>query len=254
MKSKHFSISLAELEKIPQPFGWKVEYYDDQAHITPRDMAIRTKLDIHPIVKTSTYNLQPIDAGYKQQMIEVFYQSFLDSAEFCDWTKKDLRKHADRNINNYFIGFRGQPLTQSVMAIEPKTKQVIGLALFLIHRKQHYELDLLLVNPKYQRQGLATAMVSHVTQQLHEQGITELYSFYHICNELSRNWHQKFGFKEEYTASFIRLKCAWYRDEIWRLGKLGLMEDLPELIREQDYWLRILHSEDLRQDFWWDDD
>ena len=126
MKSKHFSISLAELEKIPQLFGWKVEYYDDQAHITPRDMAIRTKLDIHPIVKTSTYNLQPIDAGYKQQMIEVFYQSFLDSAEFCDWTKKDLRKHADRNINNYFIGFRGQPLTQSVMAIEPKTKQVIG--------------------------------------------------------------------------------------------------------------------------------
>lgn len=254
MKSRHLSIPFAEFELMPQPFGWKVEYYNDKAHFTPRETAIRAKLDIAPDVKTTIYGLQPIDAAYKPQMIEAFYQAFLDSVEFCDWTKKDIRKHADKNINNYFAGVRGQPLAQSVMAIEPKTQQVIGLALFLIHRKKHYELDLLLVHPKYQRQGLASAMVSHVMLQLHEMGITELYSFYHVCNELSQNWHQKFGFKEEFTASFVRLKYAWYRDEVWRQEKLDLTEGLPELIKERDYWHEQLQSEDLRQDFWWDDE
>lgn len=256
MKSQHLSISFPEFELMPQPFGWKVEYYDDKAHLTPRETAIRTKLTIQEdiAIKTIPYDLQLIDVNYKSQMIKAFYQAFGDSVEFCDWTKKEIRKHADRNINNYFAGVRGVPISQSVMVIEPDTRQLIGLALFLIHRKHYYELDLLLVNPNYQRQGLATAMVSYVTQQLHQMGVTELYSFYHICNELSQNWHQKFGFKEKCTASFVRLKYAWYRDEVWRLEKLGCVDSLSELIKERDFWHEKLQCDDLQQDFCWEDE
>lgn len=254
MKSRHLPITFAEFEKMPQPFGWKVEYYNDKAHLTPRGNVIKTHLNIQSTVIKTAHFIQPVDSQYKQQMTEGFYQSFRDSVEFCDWTTKDIRKHAEKNITDYFASIRGVPLLQSMMALEPKTKQLIGLALFVITEKQRYKLDLLFVTPDYQKQGLATAMVSHVTAQLHERGVREVYSLYHICNDASRKWHQRFGFKEEYDVLFIRLKYAWYREEIWRLEKLGLTESLPELIRQRDYWAAQLADENLKLNFWWDDE
>lgn len=246
MKSQHLSIPFAEFERIPHPFGWKAEYYNDKAHFTPRHHAIKTKLTLRPESSETTYTIRPIDSSYKLQMSKAFYAAFRDSVEFCDWTKKDIRKHAKNNINDYFLGLRGEPLPCSVMAIESKTHQVIGLALVLINRKQQHELDLLFVRTNCQRQGLASAMVFHITQQLHHSGVRELYSFYHICNDTSRQWHQKFGFKEEYDAHFIRLKCAWYREEICRQENLGLSDSLPELIRQRDFWFAQLGDDEIR--------
>jgi Acetyltransferase (GNAT) family len=168
MKSQHLSISFAEFELMPQPFGWKVEYYNDKAHLTPRENVIKTNLSIQKTVIKTDYLMQAVDLQYKPIMIDGFYQAFRDSVEFCDWKKQDIQKHAEQNINDYFAAKRGQPLTQSVMVLEPKTEQLIGLALFVVTRKQRYKLDLLLVKPDYQRQGLATAMVSYATSQLYE--------------------------------------------------------------------------------------
>jgi hypothetical protein len=85
-------------------------------------------------------------------------------------------------------------------------------------------------------------------------GIRELYSLYHICNEESRQWHQKFGFQEEYDVIFIRLKRAWYYEEIRRHEILGLTDALPELIKQRDYWAAQLVDENVSQNFWWDDE
>jgi N-acetylglutamate synthase-like GNAT family acetyltransferase len=246
MKSQHPSISFDEFKRMPHPFGWKAEYYNDKAHFTPRHHAIKTKLIFQSrSLETTTYSIQAVDLSYKSQMIDVFYDTFRDSVEFCDWTKKDIRKHAKNNINDYFAGLRGTPLPHSVMAIDPKTHHVIGLALVLINRKQYHELDLLFVRPDYQKQGLATAMVFQIAQQLHNSGIRELYSFYHICNDVSRQWHQKFGFKEEYDAHFIRLKCVWYREEICRQEQLGLSDSLPELIKQKEFWSAQLGDDEV---------
>jgi GNAT superfamily N-acetyltransferase len=245
MKSQHLAISFDEFERMPHPFGWKAEYYNGKAHFTPREYGIKTKLTLPLVFVETTYFIQPLDSNYKLQMIKAFYEAFCHSVEFCDWTKKDIQKHAEKNINDYFAGVRGEPQTCSVMAIEPKTQRLIGLALVLINRKQHYELDLLFVKSNYQRQGLATAMVLQITQQLHRNGIQELYSFYHICNELSRQWHQRFGFKEEYDALFIRLKCAWYREEIRQQEKLGFIENLPELTKQKDFWFAQLSDDEI---------
>jgi RimJ/RimL family protein N-acetyltransferase len=254
MKSQHLSISFAEFKQMPHPFGWKAEYYNDQAHFTPRSHVIKTNLNIQASVIKSDFLIQPIDLQYKQEMTKAFYQSFRNSIEFCDWTTQEIRKHAEKNITDYFAGARGVPLPQSVMALEPKTKQLIGLALFVITKKQRYKLDLLFVKPDYQKQGLAASMVSQVTGQLHEMGIGELYSLYHIGNEASRNWHQKFGFKEEYDAHFSRLKYAWYCEEINRQEKLGLMDALPELIQQRDFWYAQLADENVQQNFWWENE
>jgi hypothetical protein len=88
-------------------------------------------------------------------------------------------------------------------------------------------------------------MVFQIAQQLHNSGIRELYSFYHICNDVSRQWHQKFGFKEEYDAHFIRLKCVWYREEICRQEQLGLSDSLPELIKQKEFWSAQLGDDEV---------
>jgi RimJ/RimL family protein N-acetyltransferase len=235
-------MTLTEFELMPHPFGWKAEYYGNQAHLTPRHHAIKTKLIVKSTAIKTTNTLKIIDPLYKPQMIAAFYEAFQDSVEFDEWEQERIKKYATKNITDYFAGIRGEPLANSIMAIDAKTDEVIGLALFLINKDSRWELDLLFVKSAYQRHGLGTQMVAIVLNHLHEKGVYELYSTYHICNEISRNWHQRFGFKEEYDEYFIRLKCAWYRQEIWRNQQLGLASELPELMKQKEYWHSQLNT------------
>jgi len=44
------------------------------------------------------------------------------------------------------------------------------------------------------------------------------------------------GFVDVYDQMYIRLKYAWYRNEIWRREQMGLMEGLDALVAKRDYW------------------
>lgn len=225
---------------MPHPFGWKAEYYNGEAHFTPRYNAIKTRLHLRPVTIKKRHLLKKADPSCKDEMVQAFYDAFQDSAEFCDWQAEDIYKYAEKNIRDYFDGVRGRPLEQSLMAVEPSDNRVIGLALILINKDGECELDLLFVSPENQRQGLGTEMVSSVCNRLYETGIAELFSTYHICNDISRDWHRKMGFKEEYDQLFIRLKYAWYRDELERQEKLGLSEERDELMRQKERWRSMI--------------
>jgi hypothetical protein len=107
MKSQHLAISFVEFEQMPKPFGWKAEYYNDKAHLTPRQNAIKTKLNLSVTDFTHLLLIQPVDINYQSQMIKAFYKAFRDSAEFCDWTAQEVKKHAEKNITDYFAGKPG---------------------------------------------------------------------------------------------------------------------------------------------------
>jgi N-acetylglutamate synthase-like GNAT family acetyltransferase len=247
MKSKEIEMSIEEFHLMEHPFGWKEEYWDGKAHLTPREHIVTTKLDITKRTNnnknTNNFNLVPIAESYKAQMIEAFFETFKDSVEFCNWESEQIEKHAEKNINNYFEGKRGKPLSQSVMVLDSKNNQkVLGLALFLYDKKEKIRLDLLLVRPEYQGKKMATEMVSKVVNYLDEQGITELFSDYHICNEGSRDWHHGFGFKDVYDQLYIRLKYSWYRHEIWRHQKLDLTNKIESLEEQMNWWYSQLEE------------
>ena len=126
------------------------------------------------------------------------------------------------------------------MVLEPNSsQQIVGLALFIEKEPEQIELDLLLVHPSRQRMGIATAMVASAIDSLYADGVKELRSGYHICNDGSRAWHQSLGFKEIPEYFYCRLKAAWYRHEIWRREKLGAIDRLEELRTEKDRWERL---------------
>ncbi len=237
-------MSVEEFEIMSYPFGWKAEYWDNNAHLSPREYIVKTRvvLEHHPLVPS--FNPMPADPSFKEQMIEAFFETFKDSVEFCDWPESQIRLHAEKNINGYFQGVRGKPLPVSVMIMRPNTNQVAGLALFLENREAHAELDLLYVVPSYQGKGMATEMVRSGANILYGDGVRDLYSGYHICNERSRDWQHSFGLAEIPDQFYCRLKYAWCRHEIWRRERLGISKGVKELEREKDRW-----SEQLTDDW-----
>jgi RimJ/RimL family protein N-acetyltransferase len=245
MKSKHIPISVEEFQLMEHPFGWKAEYFNGKAHLTPREYLVRTQLtltdqkitDAHQAVRSG--QIVPVDPLLKEQMIETFLEAFEDSVEFCDWSLDSFHTHVRKNITNYFQGVRGKPHPVSSMALDRNTSRIIGLALFVENKHSRVELDLLLVKPEQQRTGIATAMVAGATNSLYAEGVKDLRCGYHICNERSRAWQHKFGFEEIPEYFYCKLKSSWYRHEIWRREALGQIEQLEELGTEKDRWDRL---------------
>jgi GNAT superfamily N-acetyltransferase len=266
MKSKHIPMPVEEFRLMEHPFGWKAEYFSGKGHLTPREHLVRNQLILVPPAiaeSRQTGNpsmtasqaaglarIVPVDPSLKKQMIATFFEAFEDSVEFCDWSVDEIRTHAAKNINNYFQGVRGKPHPASRMALEPHRdplseglrQRLIGLALVLENKKQQIELDLLLVQPSDRRMGIATQMVASAIDSLDAEGVKDLRSGYHICNDGSRAWHQQLGFKEIPDYFYCRLKAAWYRDEIWRREQLGTSEQLEELRTEQDRWEQLVQE------------
>jgi ribosomal protein S18 acetylase RimI-like enzyme len=265
MKSKHLSISIEEFELMEHPFGWKAEYFNGQAHLTPREYAVQTQLKLQPQSIYISDRIVPVDPSLQAQMIETFFEAFANSVEFCDWPLADIRTHARKNITNYFQGTRGKPHPVSRMVLEldsdplslrdaPRTEgllpgqtlhyrqRIIGLALFTENKQEQLDLDLLMVKPSHQRMGIATQMVASATNSLYAAGVKDLTCCYHVCNDRSRAWQYKFGFEDIPEYFYCKSKAAWYRNEIWRWEKLGKIEHIEELRREKDRWDRLVQD------------
>jgi GNAT superfamily N-acetyltransferase len=236
MKRKSIPMSFAEYEVLEHPFGWKVEYWDGQAHLTPREMCVTTRIDLSPRCLTQNYALIPAHPNFTEQMIGGYFEVFVDSVEFCDWTAEQVHHSAEKCIGHYFAGTRGKSLPASVIALEPDSQKLAGLALFILTKEQKPYLRLLYVRPQFQRTGVATAMVAWGINALIEANFQALLSTYHICNEESRLWHHRFGFQDNYDPYYIRFKLAWLTQEIWRREQLGLSQGLDVLIQERDKW------------------
>jgi GNAT superfamily N-acetyltransferase len=244
MKRKSIPMSFAEYEVLERPFGWKVEYWDGQAHLTPREVCVTTQIDLLPRSLTQNYALIPAHPNFTEQMIGGYFEVFVDSVEFCDWTVEQVQDSAEDCISHYFAETRGESLPASVIALEPNSHKLAGLALFILKRDQKPHLRLLYVRPPFQRKGVATAMVAWGINSLIESNFQELCSTYHICNEESRLWHHRFGFQDNYDPYYLRFKLAWLTQEIWRREKLELFEGLDILIQERDECQSLVDSED----------
>ena len=237
-------MSVEEFEAMEHPFGWKAEYYSGQGHLTPREHLVRTQLTLLPQAVTAAERSAPVEPSLTEKMTQAFCEAFQDSVEFCNWSMDEIQTHAAKNVNNYFQGVRGQPHPVSRVVIEPSSnEQIVGVALFVKKEEKQIELDLLLVRPSYQRMGIATGMVASAIDSLYADGVRELRSGYHICNEGSRAWHHSLGFKDVPDYLYCRFKAGWYRNEIWRYEQLGDLEPIEELRAEQDRWERL--SEEL---------
>jgi GNAT superfamily N-acetyltransferase len=229
-------MSVEDYDALENPFGWKVEYWDGHAHLSPRSIGVTTRINLTPRNSSHHYSLVPVSPEDRDRMIAGYFDAFSDSVEFCGWSPEAIAESGVKAISHYLSGKRGEALSASVIALAPGSQELVGVALFIRQPDQDPYLDLLYVRPGFQRQGVATAMLTWAIDRMIESGFQTLSSRYHICNEDSRLWHHRQGFTDEYDWYYIKLKMSWYRSEIWRREQLKLTDGLEELRRESEQW------------------
>ena len=239
MKYQRLKITIEECLQMQHPFGYKVEYHDGEAVLQPQELYIDGHLILTPHKTQRCHHYEVVRTNHQQAMTEAFFNAFQDTVEFCNWPKDDIRKHAEKNIDDYFSGVRGEPNPASRL-LRDKTGAITALVLFITTKSGQTKLDLLLVLPDSQRRGIAADMVASACNELQQQGISEIYSSWHVLNETSQHWHHRFGFTDVYNQYFIERKFSWYRGEIKRLESQDITEGVEELRQQKDRWYSLM--------------
>lgn len=242
MRSQHISMTIEEFETMPRKLGWKYEYWNGQAHISPRHHAVTTSVEIRPRPLKAPCTLRAVEQKDEPHLISSYIAAFQDTIEYCDWSPEKIAASAREAIQNFFAGKRGKPLPSSRLAVVSQlgtgSELVIGAALVVEKDDEASLLDILFVIPEWQRQGVATALVSATVNDLYQAGVKTLKSCYVLGNQESRAWHQKFGFVEESELSLARLYCHQAKHELWRREKIGNLTEMKRaaLLAKIEQW------------------
>ncbi|MGB7416946.1 MAG: GNAT family N-acetyltransferase, partial [Thermosynechococcaceae cyanobacterium] len=158
-----------EYEVMPWRLGWKHEYFNGMAHLTPRQQSVLT------IVEVNTRHLSPTPCEIRavvpadaDELKRLFFEVFHDSVEYCDYPKKDIQQSAERCIDAYFESEQASGLGMSRVAIasQSASSDLIGAALVIKQEERPPLLRLLCIAAPWQRQGIATRMVATVLNGL----------------------------------------------------------------------------------------
>jgi len=218
-----------EFELMPRKLGWKYEYWDGQSHITPSYRIVTTAIEIKPRPVISSCCIRATDKEDASQLIATYFATFSHTIEYCDWETEEIADVAQKDIQEFFAGQRGKPLSSSRVAgvFQPETgeESVVGAALVIEKTNGHPLLDMLFVIPEWQRKGLATALAATVLNELYRAGMKKLESRYLLGNNESQAWHHKFGFVDEPDLFLAELYHRHARYELWRQEKIGALTE-----------------------------
>jgi len=248
MRSQHLPMTWDAFELMPRQPGWKYEYWDGQAHISPRHQVVTVTITVQPRAVSAPCRLRTVTQDDAPGLAAAYIAAFSDTIEYCDWESEQVKISAQTNIRNFFAGKRGQPHPASHVAVVSQAtaarEQIAGAALIIGDDGETPLLDMLFVAPAWQRQGLATALVAAALNALHSAGVAVLESSYMLGNAESQAWHQRFGFVEEPD---LFLAQAYYRHsqhELWRRETIGDLTDAERhlLSAEVERWQRQVEA------------
>ena len=225
MRTRHLSMTIDEFHVMARKPGWKYEYWDGEAHISPAHRTVATSVDTEPRSYQTPFHFRPVESRYQPDMIDAFVDSFRDTIEYCDWEDEKILDSARDSVVGFFSGERGDPLPASRLALlshpDGERESVVGASLVVGMVGCSPLLDILFVAPEWQRMGVATALVSSVIDRLHDSGHSTLTSRYNLGNDASRAWHRKFGFVEDPDPFLAESYYRHAEHELWRREKPG---------------------------------
>lgn len=238
-------MSWDEFHRLPGRLGWKYEYYGGEAHLSPRQQSVACSVAAAPRQAAAPWIFLPVDREDDDLLVAAFVAAFTDTVEYCDWKREEIESSARECIAGYHSGRHGRPMPASCKAISRAgdKHEVLGLALVVAPEPGDAFLDLLLVIPSAQRQGLATGLVDTVLTELHAAGATGLRSRYMLANEASRAWHKVFGFVDDPDPQLARSMLDFYRHELDRRRQGGDLDEAERLRLEAESarWASELH-------------
>jgi L-amino acid N-acyltransferase YncA len=256
MTSQHIPMSYEAWQCLPYQPGWKYEYVNGCAHITPSHQFAVTQVAVTPRPMTAPCTLRPVLAMDEAGLLPVYMEAFADNQTFCDYTEAQFREAARQDLGASFHGRRGPLLAASRVAVDTGgTPQLIGASLLSRDAGYGPVLDLVFVLPSWHHRGVATALASEAIHALSQAGERTLTSCYQLANVASQKWHQAFGFEELPDLRYAQAYQRQAQQELYRYGQSGgaASEDHARLTAEVTYWhdrVEALQRMDDEQGFW----
>ena len=255
--SQRIPMSHEEWRRLPYQPGWKCEYVDGCAHITPSHQFAVTQVAVTPRPATAPCELRPILASDEAALLPVYLQAFADNQAFCDYTETRFHKAARQDLAESFGGQRGPLLAASRVAVDRcgGAPQPIGAALLSRDAGYGPVLDLIFVLPAWHHRGVATALASEVVNALAQDGEQHLTSCYQLANVASQQWHQGFGFVELPDLRYAQAYLRQAQQEAYRCEQAGDADAATRarLAAEAAHWrdqVETLQRLDDEQDIW----
>lgn len=249
MRSRHIKMTEEEFLLLPYEPGWKIEYWDGRAHFTPRHRAVIVRAPVSERVVGSLQGrlVRPVTPGDAPALIQVFYEAFRRTVEYCDWKDAAIRESAQSAIQTYFGGKRGSPHAASCSSIAATNPATVTGAALVVQGRDCPTLDILFIRPRWQRRGLANALVSSAMNALFASGETHLGSAFDLANESSRVWHERFGFVELPDLFLAQSRAYAARHELWRREKMGGLTEREREALARECASRQAHIEALEK-------
>jgi hypothetical protein len=219
MKSLQIPMTPDEFHRLERDLGWKYEYWDGCAHISPSSFFMRC---VRPVGELSVPHADvasgPVTPGDAEALTEAYIAAFGDGVEYCDWPQEKVREDASTSIAGFFRGRGGAPLAASRLVRDEAgpSAPVIGALLVVEMGVDLALMDLLFVVPGRLRQGVGCALAAGALGALKEMGFRTLESRYLLANQASRAWHHRLGFVDQPDFMSARALLAHARRRLER--------------------------------------
>ncbi len=242
MRSQCLPMTPTQFNLLPREVGWKYEYADGCAHIRPRPMAARLRAPVapRPVAETGC-RMRPLTVADTPALVRAFVDGFRDTVEYCDRSFAQVRWAGGDAVATFFAGRRGAFHPASRLAVPPDRPYLVAGAVLVVQKPDGPFLDMLFIRRRWQRNGLGTALVGAVMNELARAGETHLGSAYNVANKPSIAWHRKLGFEELPDLMLARARGQVARHELWRREKIGGLTDEERLLLEAEVtrWDRL---------------
>ena len=238
--SQHIRMPYEEWDLLPYQLGWKYEYWDACAHITPNHQTAVTVVEVTPRPVCAPCELRPVRVEDEVPLLPIYLATFADNQAFCDYTEAKFHEAARQDLHDSFRGRRAPFLPASRVAVNSDAEgpRLIGAALLSRDVSYGPVLDLIFVEPRWHKRGVATALAAQALNALALEGERTLTSTYQLANFTSQAWHRAFGFVELPDVQYAR---AYYRRAQQELHRFETRRDLVAQDREAlvaavQYW------------------
>jgi L-amino acid N-acyltransferase YncA len=210
-------MSFEAYEHMEHRLGWKHEYWDGAARLSPQEGAVATfrrRLDSALVPRWPLHGHERVrlaHPGDAHALVKLFLHAFDDAVEFAGWPERHYYRHARATVASFF----GEPdARQFALPGRRESSFVIDsndrlLAALLVRSGRSAPIvEPVMVHSAHRRRGLASVLLAASIQALRNDGETVLHSRCHLGNSASLGWHEASGFEE--VPSYSSATHRWH--------------------------------------------
>lgn len=224
MESSHLSMTADQFKKIPREPGWKYEYYNEKAHITPAEMVAVVELAPSSlpvwIPRPDGIHFERLDEPF-DALAEAAYETFEDSMDYCDWPKESIRQNLGKHLEKWAASEDKDVKQSSRIAWSEETGEVAGV--LMIQRNKSGtgpKISLVFTSPSYRGNGIATTMLLDAWKILEDElDSPRLRSTYTLGNHQAKRWYKFAGFCEVSSLLVARHRLNIARQNLARFSR-----------------------------------